>query len=85
MLAAARDEAAAKVLDGDPGRGVSDGSNLKIMEKSIKILRLILKAKKIPVWGYIVLIVSNGEEHKKTAVRRDLMGNNFFMLFLCRA
>ena len=38
-------------------------------KKSIKILRLILKAKKIPVWGYIVLIVPNREEHKKTDVR----------------
>ena len=35
---------------------------------SIKILRLILKAKKFPVWGDIVLIVPNRTEHKKTDV-----------------
>ena len=36
---------------------------------SIKILRLILKAKKFlraPVCGYILLIGSNRDEHKKT-------------------
>ena len=46
MLAAARDEAAAKVLDGDPGRGVSDGSNLKIMEKKHKNFAPYFKGEK---------------------------------------
>jgi len=55
---------------------------------SIKNARLILKAKnflRVPVCGYILLIGSNGDEHKKTRYRRKMKAFNFFMLFLCRA
>ena len=53
MLAAARNGAAAKVLDGDPGRGVSDGSNLKIMEKKHKNFAPYFKGEKNFPFGVI--------------------------------
>ena len=54
----------------------------------IKIVRHNLKAKNFfsaPVCGYILLIRSNRNEHKKMDLRRKMKGFHFFMLFLCSA